>query len=222
MIAVTVTVAVLPARSRAAVAQKVAAVVALLTARLEELADAVEAGRPCAEVGATDPLRTALGDLEAAMVDAERQRTAFLGDHGVPQAILRGLWRLRSDGIYVGRALVEPLHLAGHARLAAAAAADLRGEAALIRACAEALAAGRPVPPSDAADRHAAFLEAFAALRAAGDMRGLTFADAGRVFGLGFALETLHRNAADLASRVDETAAGKAPPSAPTPPVSEG
>ncbi len=65
------------------------------------------------------------------------------------------------------------------------------------------------VERDNVADIYLAFTEAFDKLRQTGVTRTLDFDAAGRVFGLAFTLEGLHRDLGDLADRINEIAEGK-------------
>ena len=209
VVGVLATVLVLPARSHRVVVDAAARSLDQIAALLQALADAAEAGAPFPSPPAHAALRAQLSAVEAAMGDAERERAARLAAHAVPPAVPRTLWRVRNDLVLVGRALQTPLPDAVAAELGPAAAALMRAEAALSARCAQALRAVSPVPREDIAARHDAFAARFDALRHAGLTRELDFDAAGRVFGLAFTLESLHRDLADLADRIDEVGMGR-------------
>jgi len=156
-------------------------------------------------------LQTSIGEaldrLDAVGAEAERERQA-LGLSGPDLApLIRTLLRLRHDIVMLGRAAMVPLpetlrpRLAPTlARIAAAAADDLRG-------CASALTARRPPPPAAsleaALDEYAA---AIAAIRREGLMREMPAEAVERVFALGFALDQLRHNFHDLARCLAECA----------------
>ncbi len=209
VVGVLATVLVLPARSHELV-------VARAAAALERMADLLDAQAQAAAANVALPsppehvgLRTELAGVEAALSDAERERAARLAAHAIPAAVPRTLWRVRNDLVLIGRALQTPLPAPVAAALGPAAAALLQSEAALARRCAAALREVAPAPRDDIAARHDQFTERFEALRREGATRTLDFDAAGRVFGLAFTLESLHRDLADLADRVDEVATGR-------------
>ncbi|MBE7218312.1 MAG: FUSC family protein [Caulobacteraceae bacterium] len=208
-IGVLATVLVLPARSHDAVVRHSAAALRLVALMLEEQAGAAERNATLPASASHAGLRGELGAVETAYTDAERERASRLAGHAIPPAVPRTLWRVRNDVVSVGRALHAPLPAAIATELGPAAAALLRGEAALAARCAAALQAVASVPREDIGNRHDAFASSFEALRNAGLTRGLDFDAAGRVFGLAFALEGLHRDLSDLANRVDEVATGR-------------
>lgn len=209
VVGVLATVLILPARSHGVVVEQAAGALQRIASILEALAAAAEANTPVLSPPAHVALRVQLSAVEAALGDAERERAARLAAHAIPPAVPRTLWRVRNDLVLVGRALQTPLPPAVAADLGPAAATLMRAEAALATRCAAALRAVSPVPREDIAARHDAFAARFDALRHAGVTRELDFDAAGRVFGLAFTLESLHRDLADLADRVDEVATGR-------------
>jgi hypothetical protein len=81
--------------------------------------------------------------------------------------------------------------------------------------CATALRSRRSPPPLDRVTTALeAYASAIAVLRNQGLTRSLSSSEVERLFALGFALEQLHRNFADLARCVEEGALGKAKASA--------
>ena len=208
-IGVMATVLVLPARSHAVVVDRAAVALQRMAALLEQQAGAAACGEGLPSPTAHMALRADLAAVEAAFTDAERERASRLAGHAIPPAVPRTLWRVRNDIVLVGRALQTPLPAPVAAELGPAAAVLLGAEAALALRCAQALTAVDSVPREDIAARHDDFAARFEALRHAGLTRALDFDAAGRVFGLAFTLENLHRDLADLADRVDEVATGR-------------
>ena len=146
--------------------------------------------------------------LAQALKDADRERASTLADHRIPAAIPRTLWRVRNDLVGIGTVLREPLPPPVAPSLAPAAAALLRAQAELTGRCATALDAVTVVSRNDVAAAHVAFTETFTGLRQSGVMRTMDFNAVGRVFGLAFTLDGLHRDLTDLADRIDEIATG--------------
>ena len=95
-----------------------------------------------------------------------------------------------------------PLPQAASELVAAPAAAFLRAEAAYAEQCVASVRNGVEAPRSEAEDHYHAFEAAFISLRQAGHIRSLDFADAGRVFGLAFAIEVFHRDFVELGDRL--------------------
>ena len=209
---VAATLFILPARSGPRVAANAAAALDLMVVMLTAYAKALTAGEPLEARPDHGELRRALGQVETAMADAEREHLSRLARHTVPAAIPRTLWRVRTDLVSVERATAMALPPQVSGALGPAAATLLLAEMALAQRCASGLRSFSPVAREDIAARHDQFADAFAVLRLEGRMRELNFDDAGRVFSLAFALEGLHRDLNDLADRVDELATDKSPP----------
>jgi len=109
----------------------------------------------------------------------------------------------------VGRGLDTALPGDVAEALAPAIARFLRAEAALVGRCVAALTAHAVVAREDIAASHDEFAHAFDTLRQTDMVHALDFDSAGRVFGLAFTLERLHRDMADLVDRIDEVATGQ-------------
>ena len=206
VLGVLATLFVLPARSAPRVAALAAEALDRMVAMLSAFAEALDTGTALESRPDHGELRRALGAVESAMVDAEREHASRLARHAVPAAIPRTLWRVRTDLVSVERASSAALPEEIAAKLGPAAATLLKAESALAGRCAEGLRERTAVGRQDIAARHDDFDAVFAALRASGRMRSLDFDAAGRVFSLAFALQGLHRDLNDLANRVDELA----------------
>lgn len=208
-IGVLATVLIFPARSHALMVARSVAVLERITRLLLSEADALERGEALIPSKEHPALRQALTAVEQAMKDADRERASRLADHAIPPSIPRTLWRIRNDLVQIGSALREALPAPITAGLAPAAAGLLRAEALLTERCAAALRDATVVPRDDVAASRLAFTNTFDKLRQTGITRALNFDEAGRVFGLAFTLERLHRDLADLADRIDEIATGQ-------------
>lgn len=209
VLGVLATLFVLPARSGPRVAALAAAALDRMVVMLTAFADAQETGTPMEFRPDHGELRHALTAVEDAMADAEREHVSRLARHAVPPAIPRTLWRIRTDLVTVERSTTTALPGEIGATLGPAAATLLRAEADLATRCAAGLRGSIAVDRRDIVTRHRDFDSVFAVLRAGGQLRALDFDAVGRVFGLAFALQGLHRDLNDLADRVDEMATGK-------------
>jgi len=210
VIGVATSVLVLPARSQRVVIGHVGAALAQLALLCDHYAG--DLGLP-PERPDRHPenaaIRAALGQVEAAMADAARERSSRLSDHQIAEAMPRTLWRVRNDCVAAGRA-VAALPESIRPRLGPAAAGLLQAEAGFLRRCGAALAAGVVVDRAGKPEALGAFEQVIQDLRSARVTQSLGFDEAGPVFALAFALESLDRNTGDLADRVDETALGRA------------
>lgn len=209
VIGVLATVLILPARSHGVVVARAIAVLERLRKLLLSEAEAIEHGEALQPSSEHPALRQALTAVEQAMNDANRERASRLADHSIPAAIPRTLWRIRNDLVLIGRTLSEPLPPAIAATLAPATAQLLRAEANLVGRCAEALHAITTVARQDMDEPYRVFTETFSRMRHENITRQLDFNAAGRVFGLAYTLENLHRDLADLTDRIDEVVTGQ-------------
>ena len=208
LIGVLAALLILPARSRDLVVERTVAVLDRIGTMLDEQAEALETGKALPTSPNHRALRNALGAVEAAMKDADRERASRLANHGIPPAVPRTLWRVRNDLTQIGRTIDEALPGNAAAGLAAAAATSLRAEGALARRCAAALTAVKVVDRGTVVAEQARFAESFDAFRRDPEARTLDFDQSGRIFGLAFAIGRLHLDLLDLAKRVDEIAGG--------------
>ncbi|USI71835.1 FUSC family protein [Sphingomonas morindae] len=202
-IAVITMLLVLPARSHGVAIGRIAGLLEAVAAMLEHLAEAASGRGAAPDHLAHAALRAQLGQIEAAISDAARERASLLSRRAMPPAVPRTLWRIRNDLVPISRALARPLPDAARAPLAGPMAALLGAQAALARACAVALRETRRVERPDAAPRRR-FTEAFDAFRRDEAGQAIDVDGAGRLFGLAFAAEELAQDLDDLAGRIDE------------------
>lgn len=209
VIGVLATVFIFPARSHGVVITCSVDVLRRVQNLLLSEADAIERGEALPPSNEHPALRQALASVEQAMKDADRERASRLASHAIPASIPRTLWRIRNDLVHIGSVLNKPLPEAVLTSLAPAAANLLRVEAAFVGRCATGLSEVTVVTRDGVSDAYAAFTAAFDTIRQTGITRTLDFDAAGRVFGLAFTLERLHRDLGDLADRIDEIAKGE-------------
>jgi uncharacterized membrane protein YccC len=156
-----------------------------------------------------DEVGEAVAQLQTIAVEARREQLISLGTWADPARLARTVLRLRHDLVMLGRAAVEPLPDLFAARLGSLLARIGVSAGDHLRASAAALLARRQPPPADdvtaALDAYAA---AFAALRREGATRDLTGGAVERLFALGFALDQLRRNFADLEDAISHFARG--------------
>ncbi len=139
--------------------------------------------------------------------EAKRERIVSIVRDPDPAPLARTLLRIRHDFVMLSRATVEPLPEAIAHRLEPSLTRFGEEAATLLRGSADALA-GRRSPPSIASTEAAlnAYGVEVAAIRNEGLSHGMETAEVERFFALGFALEQLSRNCADLGQRVEEHA----------------
>lgn len=210
VIGVATTVFVLPAHSNRVVIDRMRAALAAMATLAGHYADDLGAPAPHPDRHLENTAtRASLGQVDAAMADAARERSSRLSDHRIAEAMPRTLWRVRNDLVAVGRAVAALPELV-RPQLGPGAAAMLRWEGCFMDRCATALAAETTVDRSGRIETLQTFEAVVADLRNARVTQALDFNAAGPVFALAFALESLHANLGDLADRTDETALGKA------------
>jgi uncharacterized membrane protein YccC len=197
---------ILPAHSATALIDRLTSVLDAVADLLRHQADALEHGEAFQAGDAAVALRATLTTVEALLADADRERTAMLGKHGVSGAIPRTLWRIRNDITHVSRLIETPLAPAMLSAVGPQAAALLREEAAFAEQCGEALKKGDLVRRGGDQAVVVAFEHAFSDLRQARITQDMKFDEVGRLFGLAFALPRMRQDFLDLADRIDETA----------------
>jgi len=207
-VAVTVSVLVVPERAHGLGLDAAARILDELARVLPELLRGFT--RQVDTVGVLrvqDELGQAVAGFQAIAAEAHRERLISLVPQPDAAPLSRTLLRLRHDFVMIGRAAAEPLPCGVAERLGEPLARINATAGDYLLASAGALAARRPPPtlaPSEAA------LEAYSveigALRAEGLTRALSSNDLERLFALGFVLDQLHRNFADLGRCVQEWA----------------
>lgn len=197
---------VLPSRAHRQLRSNAARALDLLAGALSELLAGVSRGRDADALHRIqDGIGAALVDLNATGAEAERERAAHLSSSPDSGPLLRTILRLRHDVVMIGRASLVPLPPALQPRLAAPLANVSGAIAGYLRSTAAALRAAA-VPPAiapvdDALESYAATV---AALRGDGMTRDLPADVVESFFALGFSLEQMRQNLADLERVVAE------------------
>jgi uncharacterized membrane protein YccC len=149
----------------------------------------------------------ALAAFQAIAAEAKGERTINLVAEPDPASLARTLLRLRHDLVIIGRAAVAPLPQEFAERLDPSLARVAECTSKYLHESASALRSRRPPPPLKPMEEAlAAYNLEIAALRSEGQTRGLSIAQAEQLFTLGFALEQMLRNCADLERCVRELA----------------
>jgi uncharacterized membrane protein YccC len=155
--------------------------------------------------------QTRLGDavtkFQGLAEEAKREHIVSIVRDPDPAPLARTLLRIRHDFVILSRATVEPLPEAIGRRLHEPLARFGEEATAFLSGSAEALADRRSpssIAPTQAA--LAAYGAEVAAIRSEGLSRSMETAAVERFFALGFALEQLSRDLADLAPRIQEHA----------------
>jgi len=213
-VALTVSLLVFPARAHALGLDAAGRVLELMANGLPRLLagftgpiDPLENHRIQNEIG------QAVTAFQATAAEAGRERMVNLVAEPDPAVLARTLLRLRHDIVIIGRAGVAPLP----ERIAERLAAPLTQMGAAARdyllGCAVALAARKPPPPLDPVEAAlAGYASEIAALRAAALTHGLPVGDLEHIFALGFVLQQLQHNYADLHRVVQDWTRGSVMP----------
>jgi uncharacterized membrane protein YccC len=205
---IVVSLTVLPARAHGLAAAAAGEALGICAALLTTLLETIGAG---ASTDANEPLhnalRRALTRVETLTEEAARERASRLSAEPDTGPLARTLRRLRGDIVMINRTATAALPAEIAAKLAPSVLHIARADVGFLSLCAAALRDRTPPPSLDgvttAMREYAACL---AALRRDGMTIPLSDDDAGRLFALGFALEQLHQNFHDLASRTGELA----------------
>jgi uncharacterized membrane protein YccC len=207
-VAVLVSLVVVPERAHglglqaaSGILNQMAELLPNLLARAARDVDKVKIALAQARLGAS------VTGFQALAEEAKRERMVSIARNPDATPLSRTLTRIRHDFVMLGRATAEAFPEAVAERLHSAT--DRFGEeaSAYLSGSAVALAARRPPPsiaPTEAA--LAAYGDELAAIRGQGLTRAMATADVERFFTLGFALEQLCRDFADLAPRIQEHA----------------
>jgi uncharacterized membrane protein YccC len=199
---------VLPSRAYGQIRVNAARVLNLLADALQELLAGLTRGRDNDALHALqDGIGHAISGLNAIGVEAERERSARLSHGPDTGPLLRTVLRLRHDVVMIGRATVTPLPINLQSRLVQPLARLSDVMNTYLKASAEALRLGGPAPAllpvQTALEAYAAEI---AAMRSEGLTRGLPGDMTERFFALGFSLEQMRQNLADLERCVSEWA----------------
>jgi len=205
-VAVAVSLVVLPERAHglgltaaARILDLLAELLVKLLAGFTQKLDVAEATRMQQEAGYT------LTVFQTIAAEAEGERMVNLVAEPDPAPLARTLLRLRHDVVIIGRAAAAPLPEKFAERLGPALARVAERSSEYLHGSASALASrGTPPPLKPMEDALVAYNSEVAALRSEGLTHTLSIAEVEQLFTLGFALEQLHRNVADLERCVDE------------------
>ncbi|WP_198164449.1 FUSC family protein [Rhodoplanes sp. Z2-YC6860] len=209
-VAVVVSLLVFPARAHALGLDAAGRVLELMANALPRLLAAFTASTdPLENNRIQDEIGQAVSTFQATADEAMRERMVNLIAEPDPGPLARTLLRLRHDLVIIGRAGVAPLP----ERISGRLPTPLNKLGAAGRdyflACAAALTSRKSAPPLEPIDAAiAAYASEIAAIRAAGLTQGLPVGDLEHIFGLGFALQQLQHNFADMQRVVQDWARG--------------
>ncbi len=154
-----------------------------------------------------------MAGVEQAMTEAARESASGFSEATVPDGLLSGLWRVRTDTVMVGRALAQPLPPVVAEILSPCAMALLEATSTELRLMARAIVAGARLDSDGVVQPRARFEEAVERMRQARLTSDMTFDAAARVYGLVFALESLLGNIVELVGLITELAEHQTAPS---------
>jgi uncharacterized membrane protein YccC len=208
LVGLAVALLVLPARAHRLLADQAAAVLDILALQIGQLpARLAGTGDTAYWQQTADRRRKAQEKAETLADEAMRERRNRLADTPDPEPLARTLRRLGVDMAQIGRASAEAWDAPLVARLSEPLGAVVEATTGFLRDCGGALIR-RAAPPS--IEPVAAALERLSALvavlRQDGTTRPLPGPAVERLFGLGFALDQMRRDAEDLAERIGELA----------------
>lgn len=207
-IALAVSLTILPARAHDTLAQAVSQALAAMAELMAALSKDLAGEDHVDTITATHArIRTAIAKAESAADEALRERASFLSDGVDPLPVCRTLRRLRHDIAILGRTMTVSLPQPVEGILLGPITNVLVAISEFLQRSAEATAK-RALPPLVTAldTDFASHSQAVKVIRQQGLSRILPDDDLARIFGLGFALEQLHRDLVDLAERVAELA----------------
>ncbi|HZZ62856.1 MAG TPA: FUSC family protein [Roseiarcus sp.] len=209
-VAVAVSLLVFPARAEGLALDAAGRILNQMAELLPKLLTGFARTPDPAEIGKLQGrLGEAVTALEQVTAEARRERIVPLARGPDPAPLSRMSRRLRHDLVIVGRAAAAPLPGVFADRLGPALDHLASVASAFLIGSATALAQGRAPPPLEPVETALGAYEAeIAALRKEGLTRPLTSGEAERLFALGFALEQLRGNFADLAQIIQERARG--------------
>jgi hypothetical protein len=206
-VAMAVSVLVFPERARRLGLEAAARILRQMADALPKLLAGFERNLDVVELAHTqDALGRSVTAFQALVDEAKREHIVSLTRDPDPAPLSRTLLRLRHDLVILGRAAM-PLPEALAQRLGPLIARIGAEASEFLRDSATALAARHDPPPLAPASRALkAFDSELATVRSEGLTRALSTDEVERLFALGFALDQLFRDLADLAQRVQEYA----------------
>lgn len=204
LVAVAVSLVVLPSRAHGLMAEAMSQVLVTLADLLPRLVTATTVARvdDAAMLAEFAEIREKMGRLDAAATEARRERQIRLSEDPDPAPLVLAVVRVRNDVIIVFRATSQPFPEPLGSRLTPRIMAITDAAAAYLRALGGVFGTRKPPPMPEAVHAALAAYEAEVdAIRAAGLSRGLPTDTVERLFSLGFALDQLGENLTLLAGQ---------------------
>jgi uncharacterized membrane protein YccC len=212
VVSLGVSLTILPARAHEGLAEAASQALTIMAELMTALPEGLNGSLDGSQIEAMHAqLRTSINKAETAASEALRERASYLSAAVDPLPMCRTLRRLRHDLAALGRITAAPFAPGIHAVMTPALCQALDAVAKFLASCSKAIADRLPPPPL--ADLDAAFALQFAALAQVRERRlarELPDEELGRIFGLGFTLDQLHRDLLDLVDRGVELARSSA------------
>jgi uncharacterized membrane protein YccC len=207
-IAVFVSLTVFPERAHGLALDAAAQTLKRMAEVLPQLLSGFTRNLDAAEIGGLqDDLGRQVTAFQGIAAEERRERMVRLARAADPAPLARTLLRLRHDLVILGRAATAPLPEALVERLGPLLAQVSADASEFLLSSATALAKrGFPPPLGPVEASISAYESEVAALRGEGLTRPLSAGEVERLFALGFALEQLRQNFADLARCLQEFA----------------
>jgi uncharacterized membrane protein YccC len=207
-VAVAVSLLVFPQRAQALgleaackILNEMAAFLPVLLARVSKSGDGSDDAEAQKRIG--DMVATFQGLAKEAL----RERIVSLAREPDAAPLARALLRVRNDFVLLGRATGSPFPEPVAGRIEKAAANVGQAASAFLSAASAAIARLGPPPSNEATEAAlAAFSGEIAAVRSEGRFRAMATGDVERIFALGFGLEQLCRDLAELGQHIREQA----------------
>jgi uncharacterized membrane protein YccC len=208
IIALAVSLLVLPARAHSLAIEGAARALDLMSRSLPELFEGFIRPRDAAAMARLqDSIGEAVARTQASAVEAKHERIVFLAAEPDHEPLLRALIRLRHDLVMIGRAAAEPLPESLQARLGPLLERVAETSADQLRRRGEALAGRRePAPLQGVEAAFENYAQAIAWVGREGLTQGLPVDALERIFTLGFALDQMRQDLRDLDRSVSEVA----------------
>ncbi|MGO4338167.1 FUSC family protein [Labrys sp. KB_33_2] len=208
IVGVGVALFVLPARAQGALAAAAARVADLNAELLLALTGSLIDGKGRPELaGINKRIRAGLRQIDAAVEETVRERSAHLSAAIDPEPMARTLYRVRHDLVIIARVCVRALPERVAPTLTEPLEAMRDATVGLLRGIAEALRRGYLGPDAVGFDTSlTAYVAAMDKLRAAGVLRELKSEEVGRLYALRFGFEQLGQDIKDLVERSSDLA----------------
>ena len=208
VVALAVSLVILPARAHGTFAEAVGRAVSRMSPLALTLMKGLsEIGNPETILKLHDQLRQAIGQAEDVAEEVLREKAVYLASVPDPLPMCRALRRLRNDLAMIGRTTAEPFPPSIRKALFEVTAATGTAIAGFLDDSSQAIRQLQRAPSLEQCEKEIArFASALTELRRKGLMRDLPDETVGQIFGLAFSVEQLHQNLKDLIDRANDLA----------------